>query len=40
MEIDLVCYVFVSAPRVRVFNSSTDKCFPYAIIILYVFIIF
>jgi hypothetical protein len=31
VEIDLVCSVFVSIPRVRVFKGSADKVFPCAI---------
>jgi hypothetical protein len=30
-EIDLVCSIFVSIPRVRVCRVSTDKGFPCAI---------
>jgi hypothetical protein len=32
LEIDLVCSVYVSAPRVRVFKGSTEKGFPCAIL--------
>jgi hypothetical protein len=28
MTIDLICSIFVSLPRVRVFMVSTDKSFP------------
>jgi hypothetical protein len=31
MEMDLVCYVSVSFPRVRIFRVSIDKGLPYDI---------
>jgi hypothetical protein len=31
VAIDLVCSVFVSVPRGRIFRVSTDKGLPYAI---------